>query len=177
MTGGRVERFCAFCGVSFATVKDWPRSCAGCGETTWRNPLPVAVAIVPVVSNDRVGLLTVRRAIEPHKGELSFPGGFVDLGETWEEAVVRELNEETGFTGEAMDVQLFDVRSAPSGVVLIFGLLPPVTGELSPSTPTDETLGWEVVTEPRELAFSHHTAAMSAFFIRLDRSRCRNPRS
>lgn len=165
----RVERFCAFCGTAFADVSHWPRTCVGCGETTWRNPLPVAVAMVPVLTDDRIGLLCVRRSIEPGNGLLSFPGGFVDLGETWEDAVVRELREETGFTASALDVRLFDLRSAPTGVVLMFGMLPTVTGDLPPSTPTGETSGWEIVTEPRELAFPHHTTAMAACFARLDR--------
>jgi len=32
------------------------------------------------------GLLFVRRGIEPRKGKLALPGGFINLGETWQEA-------------------------------------------------------------------------------------------
>jgi ADP-ribose pyrophosphatase YjhB (NUDIX family) len=41
-------------------------------------------------------VLLVRRAKEPLKGRWTLPGGTVELGETLEEAVVRELKEETG---------------------------------------------------------------------------------
>ncbi|MHA2004831.1 MAG: NUDIX domain-containing protein, partial [Candidatus Thorarchaeota archaeon] len=42
------------------------------------------------------GILLVVRDKEPAKGRLSFPGGGVDVGETQEQAVVREVREETG---------------------------------------------------------------------------------
>ena len=45
-------------------------------------------------------IVLIRRGIEPFKGEYSFPGGFVDWGESVEDAVVREVKEET-----SIDVQ------------------------------------------------------------------------
>ncbi len=44
-------------------------------ERTYRNPLPVAVAVVPV---DGGGVLMIRRAIPPVG--LAFPGGYIELG-------------------------------------------------------------------------------------------------
>ena len=48
--------------------------------------------------NSRNELLVGRRAFNPAKGMLDLPGGFVDAGESLEQAVVRELQEETGAT-------------------------------------------------------------------------------
>ncbi|HEY1809650.1 MAG TPA: NUDIX hydrolase [Acidobacteriaceae bacterium] len=54
-------------------------------------------------------VLLIRRGQEPLKGEWSLPGGAVELGETLEEAVCREVLEETGlFVGTVDVVQAFD---------------------------------------------------------------------
>ncbi|WP_460494602.1 NUDIX domain-containing protein [Dactylosporangium cerinum] len=98
--------------------------CASCGETTWRNPLPVAVALLPVETDDGRGLVLVRRDIEPMRGELALPGGFIELGETWQEGMVRELREETTLLADPADVRLFDVQSTAQGNLIVFGVLP-----------------------------------------------------
>jgi mutator protein MutT len=67
---------------------------------------PVVAVGAVVIEADSV--LLVRRAHEPLKGEWSLPGGALELGETLEEGVVREVQEETG-----LQVQ-------PSGIVEVF---------------------------------------------------------
>ncbi|MFI7468421.1 NUDIX domain-containing protein [Nonomuraea sp. NPDC049646] len=153
--------YCSFCGAAFDPGLPWPRTCAACGNTSYLNPLPVAVTLLPVDD----GLLVVRRDVEPRRGELALPGGFIDLGESWQQAAVRELREETGVVAEAADVTLFDVVSAPDGTVLIFGLAPRVTASaLPPMQATDETSEWSVIDGPAELAFPAHTRMAAAYF-------------
>lgn len=162
--------FCSYCGTKYPPDAVWPRVCAGCGETTWLNPLPVAVALLPVVEPDGGrGLVVVRRDIDPGRGELALPGGFMEVDEAWRDAVVRELREETGITEQAPDVRLFDVDSGNDGrFLLVFGLLPERRrAELPPVIATDETIEWLVVTQPRELVFPTHTDAMAAYFARI----------
>lgn len=54
-------------------------------------------------------VLLIRRGQEPLKGEWSLPGGAVELGETLEEAIRREVLEETGLAVETIGiVQAFD---------------------------------------------------------------------
>jgi 8-oxo-dGTP diphosphatase len=158
---------CSYCGTRYVEGAAWPRTCASCGETTWSNPLPVAVVLHPVVYTDgRVGLVVVRRDIEPFRGEIALPGGFIETGESWREAAVRELMEETYLPAEPDEVELFDVHSSFKGYsLLIFGILPPRAAEdLPPSTPTEESMEWLVLTEPVTLAFPTHTDAMAEFF-------------
>lgn len=59
--------------------------------------------------------LLVRRANPPAQGKWSIPGGRVEAGETGEQAVVRELLEETGVPGEVVREVGSVRRGAPSG--------------------------------------------------------------
>jgi 8-oxo-dGTP diphosphatase len=54
---------------------------------------PIVAVGAVILDGDRV--LLVQRGQEPLKGEWSLPGGAVELGETLEEALVREVREET----------------------------------------------------------------------------------
>ncbi|WP_344826413.1 NUDIX domain-containing protein [Actinocorallia longicatena] len=123
----------------------------------------MAVLLVPVDG----GLLTVRRGISPGLGELALPGGFIDVGETWQEAAVRELREESGVVLDAGGVRLFDVHSAPDGTVLVFGAVDEVASKDLPEfAPTDETTERVVIDGPRDLAFPLQTLAARNFFAR-----------
>lgn len=156
---------CSYCGAGYPAAADWPRVCATCGQTVWRNPTPVAVAVLPVRTDAGLGVVVVRRDIEPARGLLALPGGFIEYGEAWQEALVRELREETGLVASADDAQLFAVHGAPAGgTMMVFGTLPEqAAGQLPPSAPTEEATEWLVVTEPVELAFSTHTRVLADF--------------
>jgi ADP-ribose pyrophosphatase YjhB (NUDIX family) len=153
---------CTFCGARFTPGQPWPRRCAACGETSYLNPNPVAVAVQPVGG----GLLVVRRGNPPARDRLALPGGFIDVGETWQEAAVRELFEETGLRSDPDAVRLFDTLSASDGTLLVFGLLPAVAsaGNLPPFTANEETLAVEVLDGPTELGFDLHTRVANRYF-------------
>ncbi len=63
-----------------------------------------------IILNSKIVL--IRRKNPPFKGKFALPGGFVEIGETTEEAVAREAFEETGLTIEI--VKLLGVYSDPS---------------------------------------------------------------
>jgi ADP-ribose pyrophosphatase YjhB (NUDIX family) len=157
---------CSYCGTRYEAEIAWPRDCGGCGETTWLNPLPVAVVLLPVDTADgRHGLVVCRRAIPPALGELCLPGGFIEVGESWQEAGVRELREETGLLADPADVRLFDAHSLHNGMLLVFGVLPVRNGaDLPPSAPTEEATEWLVVTEAGQLAFETHERVVVDYF-------------
>ncbi len=84
--------FCPICGSSLFMDKSFKsRCCQECGFEMFVNPAASVVCFI--ISDSKV--LVARRAFEPEKGALDFPGGFVDPGESLEEAVVREMKEET----------------------------------------------------------------------------------
>ncbi|MFD3536683.1 NUDIX domain-containing protein [Streptomyces sp. NPDC058664] len=159
---------CSGCGAAHPADAGWPRTCPACGRTAYRNPLPVAVALLPVTGGAggaRTGLVVITRTIEPARGGVALPGGFIDHGEDWRAAVARELREETGIPASAEEVRLADAMSSPAGHLLLFGLLPPRPArELPPSAPTGETSGHHVLTAPGELAFPLHTQAVRNWF-------------
>ncbi|MDI5972110.1 NUDIX domain-containing protein [Streptomyces sp. SL13] len=159
------DSHCPHCGHHFPADAGWPRRCAACGGSTYRNPLPVAVALLPVRDESGTGLTVIRRTIAPSNGELALPGGFMEIGESWQQAVTRELGEETGIPADPDTVRLADVRTDLAGHLLVFGLLPALdAAALPPSTPTDETQGWQLIHAPTPLGFPLHTEAVAAWF-------------
>jgi ADP-ribose pyrophosphatase YjhB (NUDIX family) len=89
------------CGSGHFEVNNFKsKKCRDCGFTYYANPCSATAAFIV---NDRDEMLVVRRAKEPAKGTLDLPGGFVDMCETVEEGMLREIKEETG-----LDVQ--DIR-------------------------------------------------------------------
>ena len=54
------------------------------------------LGVAAVIWNDRQQLLLIRRTKEPRKGQWSLPGGKVEFGESLEDALRREIREETG---------------------------------------------------------------------------------
>ena len=81
------DSHCSYCGQRFSHDQPWPRQCAKCGNISFVNPIPVVIVLVPVDD----GVLVVRRSQEPGSGVLALPGGFVELGETWQETGAREV--------------------------------------------------------------------------------------
>jgi len=88
-------KFCCVCGVPTVLKtppgETLPRDvCDACGTVHYRNPRMV-VGTLPIWE-DKV--LLCRRAIEPRHGKWTLPGGFMENGESLEEAALRETREE-----------------------------------------------------------------------------------
>jgi mutator protein MutT len=88
--------YCPRCGAgNFTENNEKSKKCTACGFVYYYNS---SAAVVAVIENKKGEILIARRAKEPAKGTLDLPGGFVDMHETAEEAVRREIREETNLT-------------------------------------------------------------------------------
>lgn len=92
-------KFCPLCGGAMAERVVLPdrkrhKVCRRCGFVYFVGPKLVAGCLVV----ERRRVLLLRRGIEPALGRWTFPGGFVDVGETPIEAALRETVEEVGMT-------------------------------------------------------------------------------
>jgi mutator protein MutT len=87
-----VFRFCPFCGSgNFAWDGVKSHTCSDCGKKLYANEVGAVIALIRNADGE---LLFTTRKFNPAKGTLDLPGGFIDLGEKAEQAVVREVKEE-----------------------------------------------------------------------------------
>jgi len=106
---------------------------------------PIVGVGAVIVRDGRV--LVVRRRFEPLAGRWSLPGGTLELGETLEAGVAREMREETGLDVEVGPViEVFDrilldeARRVRYHFVLVDYLCWPVGGELRPGSDVDSAI-------------------------------------
>jgi 8-oxo-dGTP diphosphatase len=159
----RKKTFCPYCGTRL-TEKRYEGSlrlfCEHCDEPIYENPIP---ATCLVVVDNRNRLLLVKRSVAPKKGCWCLPGGFMELGESPEQAALRELKEETGLRGRIE--MLLGVSSNPSALyhtVLMIGyLIREYTGTLIAGDDADDAVYFDYGKLP-EIAFESH-----ARFIRM----------
>jgi mutator protein MutT len=131
---------------------------------------PKACVAILITSHGK--LLLARRGIEPAKGAWDIPGGFVEAGESAEEAVVREALEETilqvrvtEYLGSVPDV--YGARQTPT--LNLCYLADVVSGEPAPQSDV-EALVWFSMTElPKGMAFPHQTQVIALLQERIRR--------
>lgn len=89
-------KFCPVCGSNQFVINNFKsKHCNSCGFCYYFNSSASTVAII---INEKNEILVATRAKEPAKGTFDLPGGFVDMDESAEDAVCREVREETGMT-------------------------------------------------------------------------------
>lgn len=136
---------------------------AGKGKYYYEWPRPMVAADAAVFSflGENVQLLLVKRRNEPFKGQWALPGGFVDIDEELEDAVARELEEETGLTGIRLEqIHTFGKCGRdPRGRVItvtFMGILAEGTVEVAAGDDAAEAEWFDITKLPKDLAFDHN---------------------
>jgi len=123
-------RFCPMCGGPLdmrivAPDHKENKVCTKCGFVYFLGPKLVAGCII--ANADRTLLL--RRGLEPSLGKWTYPGGFVDLGETPEKCALRETLEEVGMTVRYPELLgIYADRNDPKPIIVVTYLVKPGTG-------------------------------------------------
>lgn len=132
--------FCPICGTTLqiGMIEEKERKyCPKCDFINYKNPLPVALAIA---TKDKDFLL-IKRGLPPRKGMWASPSGFIEIGETAEEACLRELKEETGVSGEIVKlvgvVRLED-REVYGDMLIVAYLVEVGNEELKPGSDVED---------------------------------------
>ena len=160
LTMGEEPAFCPACGQALeqrVLEEDHrPRLVCPAGHVTWRNPRLV-VGTLPV----RGGLVFLaRRSIEPASGLWTYPGGFLEIGESAQEGARRETEEETRLRVEVG--RLIGAYSRPhAGVVTLIYEANVIGGEALPGVETSEVRGFAPDEIPwTDLAFTTAESAL-----------------
>ena len=140
--------------------------CPRCGERVekFRNPFPTVDIIIEIKESGAFkGIVLIFRKNEPQ--EWAIPGGFVDYGESVEDAAVREAREETGL--DIKNLQQFHVYSDPERDPRKHTLSVVFTADAEGIPhPTDDTEKAEIFTKdnlPDDIAFDHRKILQDYF--------------
>ena len=127
----------------------------------WPRPMVTADALVFAHSGGKTRVLLIKRGNEPFKGKWAVPGGFVNMDEELEDAVVRELAEETGLTG----VQLEQMRTFgtldrdPRGrviTIVFMGIVKEEQMKVEAGDDAAEAQWFDIDELPEDMAFDHN---------------------
>ncbi|HEY63255.1 MAG TPA: NUDIX hydrolase [Caldilineae bacterium] len=164
--------FCPRCGhlledrEAFGRIR---RVCPACGFVFFRDH---KIAVGALIERDGHVLLA-RRAVTPQKGKWALPAGYMDYGETPEDALRREVKEETGLditVGDVLSVFPLDNPDA-RGVIIIYWAQTN-TGEPRADDDVSEVAWFAPDELPEDLAFESTRQALALWRTRcLDASR------
>lgn len=105
-------KFCPNCASkNFTYDNNFKFHCHDCNFVLYHN---IAAAVAVIFTFEDKILFTVRNA-DPDKGKLDLPGGFIDPGETAEQAACREIREELGLSIAPDD--LIYITTAPNNYI------------------------------------------------------------
>jgi len=133
----------------------------------WPRPMVTVDAAVFRFSGGKAELLLVNRRREPYKGRWALPGGFIEIDEELEDAVARELAEETGLVGVALEqMHTFGtVGRDPRGrqiTIVFMGVAAEGHDKIKAGDDAAKAQWFDIEKLPKDMAFDHGEVARFA---------------
>lgn len=170
-------KYCPKCGQEYGDKdydkKDYFFKCSKCGFNFFQNSKPAVAVIIPN-AKDKSEVLLTRRAINPNKGLLDVPGGFLNYGENSFEGALREIDEELGIQIEIKKF-LFTInvnypyQDLYNSVLVVFFLSKPL--EVKPrDIDSKENIDCDfyqlsdIINSPEKMAFESDLKALKKYF-------------
>ncbi|MGD2095379.1 MAG: NUDIX hydrolase [Phycisphaerales bacterium] len=127
----------------------------------WPRPMVTVDAAVFAFSGDRTKLLLINRGNKPYKGMWALPGGFIEMDEELEDAVVRELAEETGLTDVPLEqLHTFGtIGRDPRGrmiTIVFMGVIKENQAKIKAGDDAAQARWFDIEELPENMAFDHH---------------------
>jgi len=153
----RRHGFCAACGqASDNTNGGWKRVCPACGTEHFPRVDPVTI-MLPVYKGGPEPICLLGRQAAWPAGRMSALAGFLEPGETIEEACAREIKEESGLTVTA--VRYHSSQPWPFPSQLMIGLIAEVTdNQATPDQTELEAVAWLTRSEAADVLAGTHPA-------------------
>lgn len=117
----------------------------------------IGITVDGVIVEKR-NVLLIKRGRDPYKGFWALPGGFVEYGETTEDAVKREVKEETGLDCDivALTGVYSDLDRDPRGhTISVAYLMKVVHGEVTAGNNARDAFWIDIDELPEKIAFDH----------------------
>jgi len=140
--------------------------CQSCGFILWQNPKPSVQALIVRGMGREAEVLLGHREMGPGKRRWDTPGGFLNLGDEPEAALVRECRREFGVSIRVCELIGAFTDSVFGGELALFYRCELESGEPRPADIVD-AVAWFPVSAPPEMAFQSVEKAVRALQERL----------
>ena len=156
-------KYCSQCSQELVLQRIDGRSrpvCQGCGQISYLNPIPSVATIL--FQDGRI--LLVKRNIEPGYGKWGLPGGFIERDESPNDAVIREVFEETGLICQPINVidTSGSFETIYGSIIVICYLAEIISGTLRAGDDAEDVQFFELNSLP-PMAFRNHTQFLEKY--------------
>ncbi len=150
--------YCPFCGRKLGIRVEEEKQRKYCRSCSWTYYPHVAGSVAAIITRGNK-ILLVQRNREPYLGKWMFPAGFIDYGEHPDEALQREVKEETGLA--VREFQLLKVMQSVDdprslGHLLFFYRVTCKNGLLRTDRDENQNIGWFDIQSPPEIGWLSH---------------------